>query len=63
MLSGSVKEILLGKGVAGTVIGTLNRKVDDRTSVRAALAKLSVAGVPVSDVAPVVDESGPGPTA
>jgi acyl transferase domain-containing protein/NADPH:quinone reductase-like Zn-dependent oxidoreductase/acyl carrier protein len=52
VLSGNIKEILLRKGVTGTSIGTLNRKADDRTSVRTALADLYVAGALDTDHAP-----------
>jgi acyl transferase domain-containing protein/NADPH:quinone reductase-like Zn-dependent oxidoreductase len=44
VLSGNIKEILLGQGAAGTSIGTLSRQTDDHTSIRTALADLYVAG-------------------
>src|SRR5271156_5940977 len=52
VLCGNIKEILLGKGVNGTAIGTLRRDVDDHTSVRTALADLYVAGALDTDHAP-----------
>ena len=44
VLSGNIKEILLGKGGNGTAIGTLRRDVDDHVSLRTALADLYAAG-------------------
>ena len=52
VLSGNVKEIVLGKGLAGTSVGTLKRGTDDRISIRTALADLYVAGALDPDHAP-----------
>jgi acyl transferase domain-containing protein/NADPH:quinone reductase-like Zn-dependent oxidoreductase len=59
VLSGNIKEILLGKGIPGTSVGTLRRDSDDRISVRAALADLYVAGALDPERAPGAAEGLP----
>ena len=59
VLSGNIKEILLRQGATGTSIGTLNRDVDDHTSVRTALANLYVGGALDTDHAPGASDGLP----
>lgn len=52
VLSGNIKEILLGKGLTGAAIGTLRRDTDDPASIRTTLADLYVAGALDTEQAP-----------
>ncbi|WP_046316733.1 type I polyketide synthase [Mycobacterium sp. UM_Kg1] len=59
VLSGNIRESLLGAGVTGTAVGTLKRDADDAVSIRTALADLYVAGALNTEHAPGASEGLP----
>jgi acyl transferase domain-containing protein/NADPH:quinone reductase-like Zn-dependent oxidoreductase len=59
VLSANIMEILLGKNLNGTAIGTLRRDADDHTNLRNALADLYAAGGLDTDHAPGSSEGLP----